>query len=117
MQAQIFTEENVRKYINLLTAKAQESNPQESADETAVELALQAVEAKRRRWEETLEKGLLGLDECAGRIKSFESFPETTIRNCAIFDVPSSYSLKPKNPLEEFSYRNTSHSPIARALR
>ena len=69
IQAQIFSEENVRKYISLLDRRDSESKPEESAEETAVELAIQAVEAKVRRWEETLEKGLLGLEECAGRIK------------------------------------------------
>ena len=33
-------------------------------------LAIQAVEAQVRRWEESLEKGLLSLEECAGRIKA-----------------------------------------------
>ena len=34
-----------------------------------MELAVQAVEAKVRRWKETLKKGLLSLEECTGRIK------------------------------------------------
>ena len=69
IQAQILSEENVRKYINLLIEETQKSKPVETAEETAVELAIEGVEAKVRRWEETLEKGLLGLEECAGRIK------------------------------------------------
>ena len=40
-----------------------------SADETAVEFAIHDTEAKVRRWEEALEKGLLLLEDCAGRIK------------------------------------------------
>jgi hypothetical protein len=55
----------------------------ETAEETAVELALQAVEAKLRRWEETLEKGLLGLDECAGRIKELRGQREDLLRRKA----------------------------------
>ena len=69
IQAQILSEENIRKYITLLTEKSPESKPQETAEETAVELAIKTVEAKIGRWEDTLEKGLLGLEECAGRIK------------------------------------------------
>jgi site-specific DNA recombinase len=69
VQAQILSEENVRKYIGLILEQAQQSKPEQSSEETAVELAIEAVEAKVRRWEETLEKGLLSLEECAGRIK------------------------------------------------
>ena len=69
IQAEILSEENVRKYISLVLEQTQNSKPEETAEETAVELAIQAVEAKVRRWEETLEKGLLGLEECADRIK------------------------------------------------
>jgi hypothetical protein len=83
IQAQILSEENVQKYINLLMSKAQESKPEETAEEPAVELALQAVEAKLRRWEETLEKGLLGLEECAGRIKELRGQREDLLRHKA----------------------------------
>jgi hypothetical protein len=36
--------------------KIQKSKPEETAEETAVELAIQAVEAKIRRWGETQPK-------------------------------------------------------------
>ncbi len=39
--------------------QTQNSKPAETAEDNAVELAIQTVEAKIRRWEETLEKGLL----------------------------------------------------------
>ena len=69
IQAQILSEENIRKYISLILEQAQQLKPEQSAEEKAVELAIEAVEAKVRRWEETLENGLLSLEECAGRIK------------------------------------------------
>jgi hypothetical protein len=69
IQAQILSEQNVRKYIDFVMEQAQQSKPPKTAEETAVELAIEAVQAKVRRWEETLEQGLLSIEECAGRIK------------------------------------------------
>ncbi len=69
IQAQVLSEQNVRKYIDLILEQTHQSKPEQSAEEKAVELAVEAVEAKLRRWEETLETGLLSLEECAGRIK------------------------------------------------
>jgi hypothetical protein len=69
VNAQILSEENVRKYLMLMLEEGQQTKPQQSAEEKAVELAIEAVDAKLRRWEETLENGLLSLEECAGRIK------------------------------------------------
>jgi hypothetical protein len=68
VNAQILSEENVRKYLMLMLEEGQQTKPQQSAEEKAVELAIEAVDAKLRRWEETLENGLLSLEECAGRI-------------------------------------------------
>jgi hypothetical protein len=65
----VLREENVRKYIGLILEQVQQSKPEKSAEEKAVGLAIEAVEGKVRRWEETLEKGLLSLEECADRIK------------------------------------------------
>jgi hypothetical protein len=58
IQAQILSEENVRRYIDLIFQQAQESKPEQTPEEKAVELAIQGVEMKVRRWEETLENGL-----------------------------------------------------------
>ena len=69
IQAEILSEENVRKCINLLTEETHKSKPEKTAEEAVIKLAIQAVEANVRRWEETLEKGPLGLEECAGWIK------------------------------------------------
>jgi hypothetical protein len=82
IQAQVLTEENVRKYIDLMI-KAQKPKPEATAEEKAVELAIQSVEAKIRRWEETLENGLLSLEECASRIKELRGQREDLLRRKA----------------------------------
>jgi hypothetical protein len=61
IQGQILSEENVRRYIDLILQQAQESKPEQTPEEKAVELAIQGVEAKIRRWEETLETGFYRL--------------------------------------------------------
>ena len=80
IQAQILSEENVRRYIDLILQQAQQSKPAPSAEEKSVELAVQAVEAKIQRWEETLENGLLSLEECASRIKELRREREDLLR-------------------------------------
>jgi len=75
----ILSEENVRKYINLVLEQAQQSKPEPSADETAIELALQDVESKLKRWQETLEGGLLNLKDCAERIKELSGQREALL--------------------------------------
>lgn len=80
IQAHILSEENVRKYIRLVLEQMQSSKPGDTAEETAIDLAIKAVEAKIRRWEETLEDGLLSLEECAGRIKELRGQREELLR-------------------------------------
>ena len=80
IQEEILSEENVRKYINLVLEQAQQSKTEPSADETAIELALRDVEAKLRRWEETLEEGLLSLKECADRIRELRQQREALLQ-------------------------------------
>ena len=79
IQEEILSEENVRKYINLVLEQAQQSKPEPSADEIAIELALQDVESKLKRWQETLEGGLLNLKECAERIKELSGQREALL--------------------------------------
>src|SRR5262245_40938769 len=54
IQEQILSEENVRKYIGLILAQAQQSNTEPSADETAIEMALRvltpSLNAGKKRW-------------------------------------------------------------------
>ena len=80
IQEQILSEENVRRYISLVLEQSQQSNVEPSADETAVEMALQEIDSKLRRWEETLEKGLLSLEECAARIKELGQQREALLK-------------------------------------
>jgi site-specific DNA recombinase len=79
VQEEILSEENVRKYINLVIEQAQQSKPEPSADETAIELALRDVESKLKRWQETLEEGLLNLKDCAERIKELNGQREALL--------------------------------------
>jgi site-specific DNA recombinase len=89
IQAQILSPENVRRYITLLMEGAQKAPPEVSAEETAVELAVKTVEGKIRRWEETLENGLLSLEECAGRIKELRGQREELLSRKAALQKQS----------------------------
>jgi site-specific DNA recombinase len=80
IQEQILSEENVRKYISLVLEQIQQSRTEPSADETAVEMGLRDVDAKLKRWEETLENGLLSLEDCAGRIKELRQQREALLK-------------------------------------
>jgi hypothetical protein len=80
IQEQILSEENVRKYISLVLEQIQQSRTEPSADETAVEMGLRDVDAKLKRWEETLENGLLSLEDCAGRIKELSQQREALLK-------------------------------------
>ena len=52
----------------------------ETTEETGVELAIKAIDAKILRWQETLEEGLLSLKQCAGRIKELRRQREELLR-------------------------------------
>ena len=80
IQEQILSEENVRKYIGLILEQAQQANLEPSADETAVKMALRDIESKLKRWEETLERGLLSLEDCAARIKELGQQREALLK-------------------------------------
>ena len=80
VQEHMLSEETVRKYIDLVIGQAQQSKSEPSADELAIESALKDVEAKIWRWEETLEKGLLSLEDCAFRLKELHQQRESLLR-------------------------------------
>jgi site-specific DNA recombinase len=69
IQEQILSEENVRKYIDLVIEQARVSKAEPGAEEKAIDRTMADVEARIRRWEDTLERGLLSLEESAHRIK------------------------------------------------
>jgi site-specific DNA recombinase len=79
IQEQILSEENVRRYIGLVLEQVQRPKLEPSADQAAVELGLRQVESKLSRWEETLEKGLLSLEDCAARIKELRQQREALL--------------------------------------
>ena len=84
IQTQILSPENVRRYIALLLKGTQKAAPEAPAEEKAVELAIKTVEAKIRRWEDTLENGLLSLKECASRIKELRGQREDLLSRKAV---------------------------------
>jgi hypothetical protein len=71
IQSHILSEENVHKYIDLILDRAQPIKTAQSAEEPAVELVIEAVEAKGPTLGGDPGKGaVIPLEECAGRIKS-----------------------------------------------
>jgi site-specific DNA recombinase len=101
IQKSILSPENVRQYIETLIAQAR-SEQQPSAEEKAVSLALEDTDAKLRRWEEALERGLLSLEDAAHRIK------ELRHERAAL--------LKTKNSLEQKSRSTAKILPIPTPL-
>src|SRR5262249_2734967 len=68
VQEQILSEHNVRRYIELVIDQTR-SDPEPSAEEKAILLAIADANVKLRRWEEALERGLLSLEDTSHRIK------------------------------------------------
>jgi len=64
---------NVQKYIELALTQARFTSPELSPEETANKLALEDAQARLRRWEDTLERSLLSVEDAAGRIKEVRS--------------------------------------------
>ena len=69
VQDQILSEENIRKYIQLVFEQNR-SEQKPSAEETAVTLAIADADTKLRRWEDALERELLSIEDAAHRIKT-----------------------------------------------
>jgi site-specific DNA recombinase len=68
VQEQILSEDNVRRYIELVIDQTR-SDPEPSTEGKAILLALADADAKLRRWEDALERGLLSLEDASLRIK------------------------------------------------
>ena len=73
IQDEILSEQNVRKYIDLIVGQAGAAKADPSAEEKAVDLFLTEVDSRIRRWEETLERGLLSLEDSARRASEARS--------------------------------------------
>jgi signal transduction protein with GAF and PtsI domain len=69
VQEQILSPENVRRYIEMALGRAG-SDQEPSLEEKALLRTIEDTDAKLRRWEDALERGLLSLDDAAHRIKS-----------------------------------------------
>jgi site-specific DNA recombinase len=68
IHTRILSTDNVRRYIELAAAAtAQKQNP--TAEEKAIAAAIADADARLRRWEEALERGLLSLEDAAQRIR------------------------------------------------
>jgi site-specific DNA recombinase len=80
IQDPILSEQNVRKYIALTLGQAGAANAEPSAEEKAIDLSLIEVDSRIRRWEETLERGLLSLEDSARRIKELRQEREALLR-------------------------------------
>jgi hypothetical protein len=70
----------VRKYIDLIVGQAGAAKAEPSAEEKAVDLSLTEVDSRIRRWEETIERGLLSLEDSAHRIKELRQEREGLLR-------------------------------------
>jgi len=80
IQEQILSEENVRRYIELVLQQARQSQLNPSAEEQALKLTITDVETRIRRWEDTLERGLLSLEDAAHRIKELRTEREALLQ-------------------------------------
>ena len=80
IQARILSKENVRHYIDLIVEQARAAKREPSAEERAIELAITDVESRMRRWEETLERGLLSLEDSAHRIRELRQEREALLK-------------------------------------
>ena len=69
VQEQILSEDNVRKYIQFVFDQSR-SDQKPSAEEKAITSAISDADAKLRRWEDALERGLLSIEDAAHRIKA-----------------------------------------------
>ena len=73
VQARILTEENVRRYIELVLEQSYQAQDTPNPEEQALKLTITDVETRIRRWEDTLERGLLSLEDAAHRIKELRA--------------------------------------------
>ena len=73
VQVQILSEENVRRYIELVLEQARKAEAIPNPEEEALKLTITDVESRIRRWEDTLERGLLSLEDAAHRIKELRA--------------------------------------------
>ncbi|HEY6366579.1 MAG TPA: hypothetical protein VI585_17495, partial [Candidatus Binatia bacterium] len=69
IQEQILSPTNIRSYIQRVMESALKSQDKPSAEQEAVRLALNDLQARLQRWENALESGELSIELAAQRIK------------------------------------------------
>ncbi len=89
IQRHILSEQNVRRYIELVIEQAQRSRQEPSPEERAINLAIQDAESRLRRWEEALERGLLSLEDTAHRIRELRVEREQLLKRKAAVEEKS----------------------------
>jgi len=73
IQKHVLTRSNVEKYIQLVIAQASAVNATANPEEIANRLAIEDAEIRLRRWEDTIERGLLSPEDAAKRIKAIRA--------------------------------------------
>lgn len=75
----------MRRYIEMALEQAG-SGQEPSSEEKALLVAVEATDAKLRRWEHALERGLLSLDDAAHRIKALRQERTTLLKTKATLE-------------------------------
>ena len=89
IQRHILSEQNVRRYIELVIEQAQRSRQEPSPEERAINLAIQDAESRLRRWGDALERGLLSLEDTAHRIRELRIEREQLLKRKAAVEEKS----------------------------
>ena len=86
IQRHILSPANVRRYFELVVTQTGAANSVPRPEETANKLALEDAQTRLRRWENTLERGLLSIEDAAQRIKEVRSEIDALVKNQARLD-------------------------------
>ena len=73
IEKHILSPSNVQRYIELAIAQTRPATAAPTPEAVANRLALEDAQARLRRWEDALERGLLSIEEAAQRIKQVRS--------------------------------------------
>jgi site-specific DNA recombinase len=102
IRREILSEDNVRRYIELVIKQAQNATQPRTPEAEAVIGALVDVDARLRRWEDALERGELTTEHAAQRIRELH--------------VQRGQLLKRKTEVEKLCRARTKVIPIPTAL-
>ena len=82
----ILSEDNIRRYIELVIEQAQTSYREPNPEQNAILLAITDVDTTLQRWEEVLERGLLSLEDASRRIVELRSQREGLLKRKAALE-------------------------------